>query len=459
MHLHSRLGVACTLTLSPKLCSVTRQELFGRNVYAMDCAKKTACAGKTLEHDHLLCCNTSLCNTNTLGINPEVYTPPPPTTTPPPPSPANASIDNTTIDYISHHELNETLTVVCNIDGFPVPNVTWTFTPAAAGGGNSSLNDTSLGATAVPAANVTLGTNVTTSNDTGVPQSREITTGVTTADGVSKLQITSPAADNAGVYVCSASNGQGSANASVVVTVSAVPLISGDLNQTIATDARTDLLLDCDVTGSPSPNVTWHVPQTAGGVEHLANGSVLLRNVHTDNTGSYLCVAQNSAGTAVKSVTLTVTDNATEACPSVSPASPIATPLTRGSQPASPSSVHDQSTGVTLPATPPPLSMMALGSVWNSLTEHTFILQCQVAGSTAPIPITWSRLEHDFNHSDSVFKDNGYGTLVISQLSSPSLTETGVFGCLRVAGGPGDVRHFVKRHVVLATPHNNQPQP
>ena len=46
--------------------------------------------------------------------------------------------------------------------------------------------------------------------------------------------------------------------------------------------------------------------QTAGGVEKLSNGSLLIHNTHADNSGDYLCMANNTVGKAVKSFALDV---------------------------------------------------------------------------------------------------------------------------------------------------------
>ncbi|KAK7498003.1 hypothetical protein BaRGS_00010874, partial [Batillaria attramentaria] len=95
---------------------------------------RTLCTGLNVTNSKKHCCNHHLCNTNKEGVSPDEYTPPPPTTTTPLPLAATAEVANTTVNFMSMSQRNETIELICNIGGFPEPNITWFFTPDAASG-------------------------------------------------------------------------------------------------------------------------------------------------------------------------------------------------------------------------------------------------------------------------------------------------------------------------------------
>ena len=72
------------------------------------------------------------------------------------------------------------------------------------------------------------------------------------------------------------------------------------------------LQLECDVTGLPSPNITWLkdggrvLPTQDGRVTFPAPSSLKVMFVTSADGGSYTCQAQNVAGTATQSVDVQV---------------------------------------------------------------------------------------------------------------------------------------------------------
>jgi len=73
------------------------------------------------------------------------------------------------------------------------------------------------------------------------------------------------------------------------------------------------ILMSCEVTGIPAPQVTWtsHGEDVAdvkdASVFHvLANGALRINHVTTNDSGMYECVATNVAGNATMAVTLNV---------------------------------------------------------------------------------------------------------------------------------------------------------
>lgn len=357
-----------------QMCSVTKSSSFFGTTYTMGCEDKATCQGKTLDVDKEQCCDVHLCNTNLALESPDVYTPPPPTTTTPPPLAASAYINESVIQYVSQHQPMETLEIFCKFQGYPVPNVTWYFSPdvtsgsataanATVGGSAASGNSTSAttttttaasactcppatgagvsggvgnATTAAPGATTTTAApgattaaaaaaNTTVAAFTA-PPGTAVTTGVTTIGDLSTLVITSPNASHAGQYLCRAENQLGHVDVTANVTFSAKPHIAGAGNETVQSNARDDVLLQCDVSGDPAPSVVWTNPPNAGGVEQLANGSLLIHNAHGDNSGNYSCRANNTVGTAEKAFTVTITDPATPTCPTLAAATvPVTT--------------------------------------------------------------------------------------------------------------------------------------
>ena len=68
--------------------------------------------------------------------------------------------------------------------------------------------------------------------------------------------------------------------------------------------------LPCDAVGRPTPSIVWmkdnQVLDEKDGYNVLDNGMLYIANPQTDHSGRYLCLARNSAGTAVLRLTLEV---------------------------------------------------------------------------------------------------------------------------------------------------------
>ena len=66
-----------------------------------------------------------------------------------------------------------------------------------------------------------------------------------------------------------------------------------------------DVILSCNATGSPPPNVTWSKSGHQDKNFHL--GSLLpLRNIGREQDGLYWCTAENGAGKSIASVRVIV---------------------------------------------------------------------------------------------------------------------------------------------------------
>ncbi|OWK08223.1 HMCN1, partial [Cervus elaphus hippelaphus] len=75
------------------------------------------------------------------------------------------------------------------------------------------------------------------------------------------------------------------------------------------------ILLPCEATGTPSPFITWQKE----GINVISSGTVSLKTIMTtqfyhseisravrEDAGTYMCVAQNPAGTALGKIKLNV---------------------------------------------------------------------------------------------------------------------------------------------------------
>ena len=67
--------------------------------------------------------------------------------------------------------------------------------------------------------------------------------------------------------------------------------------------------LSCSATGIPAPSVTWQrrgVPLEEPHVVWSSQGNITVIGVKRDDNGSYVCVAENSAGRDTRSGEITV---------------------------------------------------------------------------------------------------------------------------------------------------------
>ena len=70
-----------------------------------------------------------------------------------------------------------------------------------------------------------------------------------------------------------------------------------------------DAVLDCGVTGTPPPSVTWYKDDATlaldARVQQLVSGSLSVSDVRLSDGGDYYCVASNAVG-SVRSLTASV---------------------------------------------------------------------------------------------------------------------------------------------------------
>ena len=84
----------------------------------------------------------------------------------------------------------------------------------------------------------------------------------------------------------------------------------------VAATVNSRTLLSCDTIGLPRPQVRWErngraIPQAGARYVMSRSGSLQLNDVQVSDSGTYRCVAANSAGTVSRDIQLLVHGNIT----------------------------------------------------------------------------------------------------------------------------------------------------
>ncbi|CAD7667905.1 unnamed protein product [Nyctereutes procyonoides] len=123
------------------------------------------------------------------------------------------------------------------------------------------------------------------------------------------LVITQPSAQDAGAYICTATNTVGFSSQEMWLSVNTEPRIhvngSQDADEPLRVTAKAgdEVTLDCEAQGSPPPLVTWTkdfrpVPSITNRHRLLPSGSLRLAQAQVGDSGLYRCTANNPAGSA-----------------------------------------------------------------------------------------------------------------------------------------------------------------
>ncbi|KAM9594340.1 hemicentin-2 isoform 4-T4 [Morphnus guianensis] len=115
---------------------------------------------------------------------------------------------------------------------------------------------------------------------------------------------------DAGTYLCVARNPSGTAAGRTRLIVQVPPVIVAGPVELAALEGL-EVLLPCAARGIPEPRVSWSregAPVRGGGGKTtvLPSGELLLRDVQEGDAGSYSCTAVNSAGRAVRQLSLSI---------------------------------------------------------------------------------------------------------------------------------------------------------
>uniref|UniRef100_H0XAK9 Hemicentin 1 n=1 Tax=Otolemur garnettii TaxID=30611 RepID=H0XAK9_OTOGA len=124
------------------------------------------------------------------------------------------------------------------------------------------------------------------------------------------LQIAFAQPQDAGQYTCTAANVAGSSSASTKLTVHVPPRIRNtEVQYTV--NENSQAILPCVADGIPIPTISWKkdnvlLANLLGKYSAEPYGELVLENVELEDSGTYTCIANNTAGEDTHSVSLTV---------------------------------------------------------------------------------------------------------------------------------------------------------
>ncbi|XP_063057327.1 hemicentin-1 isoform X2 [Engraulis encrasicolus] len=124
------------------------------------------------------------------------------------------------------------------------------------------------------------------------------------------LQISSAELSHSGRYSCIARNAAGSAHRHVHLSVQEPPVIQMH-PASLDVILNNPITLPCKAVGTPRPSISWqkegiNILTTGGGFSVLPSGGLQISRARAEDTGTYMCVAQNPAGTALGKTKLRV---------------------------------------------------------------------------------------------------------------------------------------------------------
>ncbi|CAO2637185.1 Hmcn1, partial [Lemmus lemmus] len=124
------------------------------------------------------------------------------------------------------------------------------------------------------------------------------------------LQINNADLGDTANYTCIASNIAGKTTREFILTVNVPPSITGG-PQNLVTLLNKSVVLECYAEGVPTPRITWRKDGTVLAGSHarysiLESGFLHIQSAHVTDTGRYLCMATNVAGTDRRRIDLQV---------------------------------------------------------------------------------------------------------------------------------------------------------
>ncbi|KAG9483372.1 hypothetical protein GDO78_009341 [Eleutherodactylus coqui] len=123
------------------------------------------------------------------------------------------------------------------------------------------------------------------------------------------IEIARAKLSHAGTYTCKAINEVGSAQIYINLHVQEVPIIESHTDNLEAI-INHSVTLSCEAIGTPAPTLTWQkegvVIKTGNHHTILSNGSLKIVKARQEDAGTYTCIAQNPAGTALGRIKLKI---------------------------------------------------------------------------------------------------------------------------------------------------------
>ncbi|XP_071421021.1 hemicentin-1 [Pithys albifrons albifrons] len=124
------------------------------------------------------------------------------------------------------------------------------------------------------------------------------------------VEVPSAQLAHAGRYTCVARNAAGTAHRHVTLHVQEPPVIQAQPG-VLDVIVNNPIVLPCEATGTPQPVITWqkegiNIITSANSLVVLPSGSLQIASAAVEDAGTYMCVAQNPAGTALGKIKLKV---------------------------------------------------------------------------------------------------------------------------------------------------------
>uniref|UniRef100_A0A8C9UEL9 Hemicentin 1 n=1 Tax=Serinus canaria TaxID=9135 RepID=A0A8C9UEL9_SERCA len=124
------------------------------------------------------------------------------------------------------------------------------------------------------------------------------------------VEIPSAQLAHGGRYTCVARNAAGSAHRHVTLHVQEPPVIQAQPG-VLDVIVNNPIVLPCEATGTPQPVITWqkegiNIITTGNSYMVQPSGSLQIARAAVEDAGTYMCVAQNPAGTALGKIKLKV---------------------------------------------------------------------------------------------------------------------------------------------------------
>ncbi|KAB1258936.1 Hemicentin-1 [Camelus dromedarius] len=204
--------------------------------------------------------------------------------------------------------INVQTTLACEASGIPKPSINWRKNGHLLNldQNQSSYRLLSSGSLVIisPSVDDTATYECTVTNDAGEDK-RTMDLAVQ-----GTIEIFATQLNHAGRYTCVARNAAGSAHRHVTLRVQEPPVIQPQPSE-LDVILNNPVLLPCEATGTPSPFITWQkegISVITAGRSHalLPRGGLQISRAVREDAGTYMCVAQNPAGTALGKIKLNV---------------------------------------------------------------------------------------------------------------------------------------------------------
>ncbi|XP_010148594.1 PREDICTED: hemicentin-1-like, partial [Eurypyga helias] len=202
--------------------------------------------------------------------------------------------------------INASAVLECAAEGVPTPRITWRKDGAILTGNNTRYSMLDDGSLHIHSAHVTdTGRYVCMATNSAGTERKRIDLQVLGAVEIPAAQLA-----HAGRYSCVARNAAGVAHRQATLHVQEPPVIQTQPGM-LDVIVNNPILLPCEATGTPRPIIAWqkegiNVITTGNSYMVLPNGSLQIAKSAVEDAGTYMCVAQNPAGTALGKIKLKV---------------------------------------------------------------------------------------------------------------------------------------------------------